>query len=77
MNLKFSLADKTMKMLFVGAREVLNVTEPEVATRPHLGSRVVKHKQNFSSPDLKHKYKQMFLDSQCQLQSCGTVKVQI
>jgi hypothetical protein len=64
-------------MLFVGARKVLNVTESGIAARLHLGSPVVKQKQNFCSPDLKHNYKQMFLDSQCQLQSWGTIKVPI
>lgn len=64
-------------MLYVGATEVLNVTESGVAARIHLGSQVVKHKQHFSSPDLKHNYKQMFLDSQCQLQPWGTIKVPV
>jgi hypothetical protein len=64
-------------MLFVGARRILNVAEPEVATRLHLGSSVVKYKQHCDSLDLKHNYKQMFLDNQCQLQSWGTVKVPI
>jgi hypothetical protein len=53
-------------MLFVGARRVVNVAESRVAARQHL-----------DSPVLKHNYKQMFLDSQCQLQSWGTVKVSI
>lgn len=69
-----SLYDKTLKMLFVGARKVPNVTESRVAARIHLGCPVVKHKQHFSSPNMKHNYKQMFLDSQCQLQSLGTIK---
>lgn len=77
MNLRFFLTDKTLNMLFVGARKVLNVTESGVAASLHLDSPVVKHKQNFCSPDLKHNYKQMFLDSQCQLQSRGTIKVPI
>lgn len=71
-----SLYDKTLKMLFVGARKVPNVTESRVAARIHLGCPVVKHKQHFSSPNMKHNYKQMFLDSQCQLQSLGTIKNQ-
>jgi hypothetical protein len=64
-------------MLFVGARRVLNVAESGIAARPRLGSPVVKHKQHFSSRDLKHNNKQMFLDSQCQLQSLGTIKVAV
>ena len=58
------LTDKTLKMLFVGARKVVCVPETGVSTRQHL-----------ASPILKDNYKQMFLGSQCQLQSWGTIKV--
>jgi hypothetical protein len=51
-------------MLFVGARKGVFVSETGVSTRQHL-----------ASPVLKDNYKQMFLGSQCQLQSWGTVKV--
>lgn len=60
------LTDKTIKMLFVGAKRVVNVAESRVTARQHL-----------DSPGLKHNYKQMFLDSRCQLQSWGTVKVSV
>jgi len=58
------LTDKTLKMLFVGARKVVCVPETGASTRQHLASSI-----------LKDNYKQMFLGSQCQLQSCGTIKV--
>ncbi|GFG33524.1 hypothetical protein Cfor_07313, partial [Coptotermes formosanus] len=54
---------KTLKMLFVGARKVVSVSETGVSTRQHLGI-----------PILKNNYKQMFLSRQCQLQSWGTIK---
>jgi hypothetical protein len=75
MNLRFFLADKTLKMLFVGARRVLNAAESGAATRLNLASSVMKHEEHSGSPDVKHNYRQMFLNSQCQLQSQGTVKV--
>jgi hypothetical protein len=51
-------------MLFVGARKVVSMSETGIATGQHL-----------DSPILKDNYKQMFLGSQCQLQSWGTIKV--
>ncbi|XP_021917159.1 apoptosis regulatory protein Siva-like isoform X3 [Zootermopsis nevadensis] len=62
-HLYIALLYKTIKMLFVGAKRVVNVAESRVTARQHL-----------DSPGLKHNYKQMFLDSRCQLQSWGTVK---
>jgi len=53
-------------MLFVGARNVVCVSKTGDSTRQHL-----------ASPILKDNYKQMFLGSQCQLQSWGTVKVSV
>lgn len=58
-----SVYDRTLKMLFVGARNVVCVSKTGDSTRQHL-----------ASPILKDNYKQMFLGSQCQLQSWGTVK---
>jgi hypothetical protein len=62
-------------MLFEGSRLALNMAEPGDAARLHLGSSVVKRKQHCESLDLKHTYRQMFLDNRCHLQSWGTVKV--
>lgn len=58
-----SVYDKTLKMLFVGARKVVSVSETGVSARQHLGFTI-----------LKDNYKQMFLSSRCQLQSRGTIK---